>query len=103
MTNAPHSESADHGYISDKDRYLARLKRIEGQARGIHRMINEETYCIDILTQISSITSALNSVALSLLDDHVRHCVVRAAQTDGPAAEEKLSEAADAIARFVRS
>lgn len=103
MTNTTHSESADHGYISDKDRYLARLKRIEGQARGIHRMINEETYCIDILTQISSITSALNNVALSLLDDHVRHCVVRAAQTDGPAAEEKLAEAADAIARLVRS
>src|SRR5699024_25098 len=74
MTNPPHAESADHGYIRDKDRYLARLKRIEGQARGIHRMINEETYCIDILTQISSITSALNNVALSLLDDHVRHC-----------------------------
>lgn len=79
------------------------MKRIEGQARGIHRMINEETYCIDILTQISSITSALNNVALSLLDDHVRHCVVRAAQTDGPAAEEKLTDAADAIARLVRS
>src|SRR5699024_3332912 len=103
MTNTPHSESADHGYISDKDRYLARLKRIEGQARGIHRMIDEETYCIDVLTQISSITSALNNVALSLLDDHVRHCVVRAAQTDGPAAEENPTEAADAIARLVRS
>ena len=79
------------------------MKRIEGQARGIHRMIDEENYCIDILTQISSITSALNNVALSLLDDHMRHCVVRAAQTDGPAAEEKLAEAADAIARLVRS
>lgn len=103
MTKTPHDDSADHGYISDKDRYLARLKRIEGQARGIHRMIDEEKYCIDILTQISSITSALNNVALSLLDDHMRHCVVRAAQTDGPAAEEKLVEAADAIARLVRS
>ena len=68
MTKTPHADSADHGYISDKDRYLARLKRIEGQARGIHRMIDEEKYCIDILTQISSITSALNTVALSLLD-----------------------------------
>ena len=103
MTNNPHAESAGHGYISDKDRYLARLKRIEGQARGIHRMIDEEAYCIDILTQISSITSALNNVALSLLDDHVRHCVTRAVQTGGPAAEEKLTEAADAIARLVRS
>lgn len=103
MTNTPHAESAGHGYISEKDRYLARLKRIEGQARGIHRMIDEEAYCIDILTQISSITSALNNVALSLLDDHVRHCVTRAVQTGGPAAEEKLTEAADAIARLVRS
>lgn len=103
MTATPHAEPADHGYISDKDRYLARLKRIEGQARGIHRMIDEENYCIDILTQISSITSALNNVALSLLDDHMRHCVVRAAQADGPEAEEKLAEAADAIARLVRS
>lgn len=103
MTATPHAEPADHGYIGDKDRYLARLKRIEGQARGIHRMIDEENYCIDILTQISSITSALNNVALSLLDDHMRHCVVRAAQADGPEAEEKLAEAADAIARLVRS
>src|SRR5699024_9597317 len=103
MTNTPHAESADHGYLSDKDRYLARLKRIEVQARAIHRMIHVETYCIHILTQLSSITSAPNNVALSLLDDHVRHCLVRAAQTDGPAAEEKLTEASDAIARLVRS
>jgi len=103
MTNAEHHETAGHGYISDKDRYLARLKRIEGQARGIHRMIDEETYCIDILTQVSALTSALNNVALSLLDDHVRHCVVGAAKTGGPEAEEKLTEASDAIARLVRS
>lgn len=75
---------AGHGYISDKDRYLARLKRIEGQARGIHRMIDEDTYCIDILTQISAVTAALENVALGLLDDHLKHCVT-AAIHDGDA------------------
>ena len=103
MTETNDCHTADHGYISDKGRYLARLKRIEGQARGIHRMIDEETYCIDILTQVSALTSALINVALSLLDDHLRHCVVNAAKTGGPAAEEKLTEASDAIARLVRS
>lgn len=92
-----------HGYISDKDRYLARLKRIEGQARGIHRMIDEDTYCIDILTQISALTSALENVALGLLDDHLKHCVVDAAKAGGPDAEQKIKEASDAIARLVKS
>src|SRR5690625_6493080 len=93
MTETNDCHTADHGYISDKGRYLARLKRIEGQARGIHRMIDEETYCIDILTQVSALTSALNNVALSLLDDHLRHCVVNAAKTGGPArSEEHTSE-----------
>ena len=92
-----------HGYISDKDRYLARLKRIEGQARGIHRMVEEENYCIDILTQVSALTKALESVALGLLDDHLRHCVMDAAIEGGPAADAKLTEASDAIARLVRS
>lgn len=95
--------SHSHGYIADKDRYLARLKRIEGQARGIHRMVDEEKYCIDILTQISALTSALQSVALGLLDDHIRHCVIDAAKEGGEAAEVKLTEASDAIARLVRS
>src|SRR5690625_5079240 len=103
MTTAEHHETAGHGYISDKDRYLARLKRIEGQARGIHRMIDEETYCIDILTQVSSLTSALENVALSLLDDHVRHCVVGASKFSDPEAESKLTEAYDRTARLVRS
>ncbi|OLT46081.1 MULTISPECIES: metal-sensitive transcriptional regulator [Actinomycetes] len=94
---------ASHGYINDKDRYLARLKRIEGQARGIHRMIDEDTYCIDILTQISALTSALENVALGLLDDHLKHCVVDAAKAGGPQAEEKIKEASDAIARLVKS
>ncbi|GAB3844850.1 metal-sensitive transcriptional regulator [Nesterenkonia populi] len=97
------SISATHGYISDKDRYLARLKRIEGQARGIHRMIDEDTYCIDILTQISAITSALNNVALGLLDDHLSHCVTGAVQDGGAEAEAKIKEASDAIARLVKS
>jgi CsoR family transcriptional regulator, copper-sensing transcriptional repressor len=94
---------AGHGYISDKARYLARLKRIEGQARGIHRMVEQEQYCIDILTQVSAVTKALESVALGLLDDHLRHCVMDAALEGGPEAEAKLKEASDAIARLVRS
>ena len=91
-----------HGYISDKARYLARMKRIEGQARGIHRMVDEEQYCIDILTQISALTSALQGVALGLLDDHMKHCLLDAAHLGGDA-EAKIQEASDAIARFVRS
>lgn len=92
-----------HGYITEKERYLARLRRIEGQARGIHRMIEEDTYCIDILTQTSAITSALENVALGLLDDHLKHCVAGAIQHDGTEAEVKLKEASDAIARLVKS
>lgn len=92
-----------HGYITDKDRYLARLKRIEGQARGIQRMVDEEQYCIDILTQISALTSALRNVGLGLLDDHLKHCVVDAAKHGGEAADAKIKEATDAIARLVRS
>ena len=104
--NTPDPEAADestHGYITDKDRYLARVKRIEGQARGIHRMIEEEQYCIDILTQISALTAALRGVGLGLLDDHMKHCVLDAAQLGGDAAEAKFKEASDAIDRFVRS
>ncbi|HIV56783.1 MAG TPA: metal-sensitive transcriptional regulator [Candidatus Stackebrandtia faecavium] len=89
--------------MSDKDRYLARLKRIEGQARGIHRMVDEDTYCIDILTQISALTSALENVALGLLEDHLKHCVVDAAQQGGPEAEAKIKEATEAITRLVKS
>ncbi len=94
---------ATHGYISDKKGYLDRLKRIEGQARGISRMIDDEKYCIDILTQISAVTSALETVALGLLDDHLSRCVTDAATEGGPVAEAKLKEASDAIARLVRS
>ncbi|MBX3312498.1 MAG: metal-sensitive transcriptional regulator [Microbacteriaceae bacterium] len=94
---------AHHGYISDKDKYLARLKRIEGQARGVHRMIDEEQYCIDILTQISALTSALQGVAVGLLDEHLKHCVADAVRAGGDVAEAKLDEATQAIARLVRS
>jgi DNA-binding FrmR family transcriptional regulator len=88
---------------STKADYLTRLRRIEGQARGIQRMVEEEQYCIDILTQVSAMTKALQSVALGLLDEHMAHCVVDAARQDGYEAEIKLKEASDAIARLVRS
>jgi DNA-binding FrmR family transcriptional regulator len=94
---------AHHGYISRKADYLTRLRRIEGQARGLQRMVEDEKYCIDILTQVSAMTKALQSVALGLLEDHMSHCVVAAAQAGGPQADEKVREAADAIARLVRS
>jgi DNA-binding FrmR family transcriptional regulator len=92
-----------HGYITDKERYLARLKRIEGQARGIARMVDEEQYCIDILTQVSALTAALRGVALGLLDDHMKHCVLDAAQLGDEAGLAKMQEATEAIARFVRA
>jgi len=92
-----------HGYIHRKDDYLRRLRRIEGQARGLQRMVEEEKYCIDILTQVSAMTKALHSVALGLLDEHMAHCVVDAAREGGPEAEVRLKEASDAIARLVRS
>jgi len=98
----PTHDHAPHGYITDKEKYLARLKRIEGQARGVHRMVDEEKYCIDILTQISALTSALEAVAVGLLEDHLRHCVVDAARLGGPEADEKITEATQAIARLVR-
>jgi CsoR family transcriptional regulator, copper-sensing transcriptional repressor len=92
-----------HGYIGSKDEYLKRLRRIEGQARGLQRMVDEEQYCIDILTQVSAMTKALQSVALGLLEEHLSHCVVDAAARGGPEADEKVREASEAIARLVRS
>jgi CsoR family transcriptional regulator, copper-sensing transcriptional repressor len=91
------------GYINRKDDYLKRLRRIEGQARGLQRMVEDEKYCIDILTQVSAMTKALQSVALGLLDEHLAHCVADAVATGGPEAEEKVREASAAIARLVRS
>ena len=95
--------ASHHGYIASKEQYLARLRRIEGQARGLQKMVEEEKYCIDILTQVSAMTSALQSVALGLLDEHLNHCVVRAAAEGGDEADQKIKEASQAIARLVRS
>lgn len=91
------------GYASRKDDYLKRMRRIEGQVRGIERMIEGDTYCIDILTQVSAVTKALQAVALGLVDEHMSHCVLEAARAGGPEAEVKLKEASTAIARLVRS
>jgi CsoR family transcriptional regulator, copper-sensing transcriptional repressor len=90
-------------YSGEKDAYLKRLRRIEGQVRGLQRMVEEDKYCIDILTQVSAATKALQSFSLELLEEHLSHCVVEAAQRGGPEAEEKVREASDAIARLVRS
>ncbi|WP_345499555.1 metal-sensitive transcriptional regulator [Nocardia callitridis] len=97
------AEHATHGYITGKDDYLKRLRRIEGQARGLQRMVEQEKYCIDILTQVSAMTKALQAVGLGLLEDHLGHCVVDAAIAGGPEADAKIKEATDAIARMVRS
>ena len=91
------------GYSADKEAYLKRLARIEGQVRGITRMVDEDVYCIDILTQVSAVTKALQAVSLGLLEDHVGHCVVDAARESDEAAAAKVREASDAIARLVRS
>ena len=91
------------GYSADKEAYLKRLARIEGQVRGIARMVDEDVYCIDILTQVSAVTKALQAVSLGLLEDHVGHCVVDAARESDEAAQAKVREASDAIARLVRS
>ncbi|GAA4703394.1 metal-sensitive transcriptional regulator [Kocuria gwangalliensis] len=99
-----HAEAHQHGYISDKDRYLARMRRIGGQARGIAKMIDDEKYCIDILTQVSALTRALQGVATGLLDGHLKHCVLDAAkQGDDDAAIAKIQEASDAITRLIKS
>ena len=91
------------GYSIDKDDYLKRLRKIEGQVRGLQRMVEEDTYCIDVLTQVSATTKALQSVAVGLLDEHVRHCVVQAA-ADGPErADIAITEATRAIERLIRS
>jgi len=92
-----------YGYTPDKDDYLRRLRRIEGQVRGLQKMVTDDKYCIDILTQVSATTRALQSVAIGLLDDHLRHCVVQAAAEGGEVAEAKVNEASAAISRLVRS
>jgi DNA-binding FrmR family transcriptional regulator len=92
-----------HGYTHDKDKYLRRLRRVEGQVRGLQRMVEEDQYCIDILTQVSAVTKALQAVALGLLEEHLSHCVAQAVAQGGDEATEKVREASDAIARLVRS
>ena len=92
-----------HGYDEEKDAYLKRLRRIEGQVRGLQRMIDDDTYCIDVLTQISAVTRALQGVALGLMGDHLGHCVAEAIAEGGDDADEKLAEATAAIRRLVRS
>ena len=91
------------GYSISKDDYQKRLRRIEGQVRGLQRMIDEDTYCVDVLTQIASVTKALQSVALGLLDEHMSHCVADAARAGRAEQDTKLAEASAAIARLVRS
>lgn len=92
-----------HGYSAQKENYAKRLRRIEGQVRGVAKMIDDDKYCIDILTQISAVNSALQSVALGLLDEHLGHCVSDAVAAGGSDADAKLAEASAAIARLVRS
>ncbi|MEV4644237.1 MULTISPECIES: metal-sensitive transcriptional regulator [Saccharopolyspora] len=92
-----------HGYAHNKDDYAKRLRRIEGQVRGLARMIDDDEYCIDVLTQVSATTKALQAVALGLLDEHLKHCVSEAMSEGGEQAEAKIREASDAIARLVKS
>jgi DNA-binding FrmR family transcriptional regulator len=98
-----HESHHHHGYLDNKDNYLKRLRRIEGQVRGLQKMVLDEKYCIDILTQISASSKALQSLALAMLDEHMSTCVVHAAREGGDEAEIRLAEASDAIARLVRS
>lgn len=100
VTTASHTPP---GYHDTKAAHLKRLRRIEGQVRGIQRMVEDDAYCIDVLTQVSAITKALQAVSLGLLEDHIGHCVVDAARESDEAAQTKVREAADAITRLVRS
>ena len=108
-TNAVEVVAVDEerGYSSDKEAYLRRLKRIEGQVRGIARMVDEDKYCIDVLTQVSAVTKALHAVSLGLVQDHISHCVVSAAREadaagDPRIVDAKVQEATDAIGRLIR-
>jgi CsoR family transcriptional regulator, copper-sensing transcriptional repressor len=100
MSDAEHT----HGYVADKEALVRRLHRIEGQVRGIERMIEDDRYCIDVLTQISAVTTALDSLAFRILDDHVNHCVAGALASGDPVqAEEKSRELLEAVHRFSRA
>src|SRR5690625_4432881 len=103
MTTQDTLTHAEHGYTPEKDAYLKRMRRIEGQVRGIARMVESDTYCIDVLTQISAVTKALQAVGLGLLEDHLEHCVVDAARSSAEEGKAKVAEATAAITRLVRS
>jgi len=92
-----------YGYAQGKDAYLKRMRRIEGQVRGIAKMIENDAYCIDVLTQVSAATNALRAVALGLMDEHLKHCVTEAVSEGGQVADSKIAEASSAIARLVKS
>jgi DNA-binding FrmR family transcriptional regulator len=100
MTSPPQGRP---GYTADKDAIQKRLRRIEGQIRGLQHMVDEDRYCIDVLEQVSAVTRALQAASLALLDDHLAHCVLDAAKTGGPEANRKIAEASAAIGRLVRS
>lgn len=97
------AHAGPHGYTSAKDEYLRRLRRVEGQVRGIARMVEEDVYCIDVLTQVAAVTKALQAVSISLVEDHLGHCVVDAARRSPEDGAAKVREASAAIARLVRS
>jgi DNA-binding FrmR family transcriptional regulator len=103
VDDLPPNGAVTHGYSSNKDAHLKRLARIEGQVRGIARMVDNDQYCIDILTQVSAVTKALQAVSLGLLEEHMAHCVANAVAAGGDEGASKLKEASDAIARLVRS
>ena len=103
MPHNHESPAPPHGYTPEKDAYLNRMRRIEGQVRGIERMIAEDKYCIDVLTQISAVTKALQSVSLGLLEDHLGHCVVGAAKSSDEEGRAKVAEATHAISRLWKS
>ncbi len=92
-----------HGYADNKESHTKRMRRIEGQVRGITKMIESDKYCIDVLTQVSAVNKALEAVALGLLDEHLKHCVTEAINEGGQVADDKVAEASAAIARLVRS
>lgn len=102
-TTPPADPTPEPGYAGTKPQHLARIRRVEGQVRGIARMVEQDTYCIDILTQVAAATRALQAVSLKLLDEHLAHCVTDAVTAGGEEAETKLAEASAAIARLVRS
>jgi len=103
VTTSSAGATSPHGYSSNRDAHLKRLARIEGQVRGIARMVDEDKYCIDVLTQVSAATKALQAVSLALLEEHLAHCVANAVAAGGEEGAAKLKEASDAIARLVRS